>query len=999
MNNSSDCSFGTFRLDPVNAQLWRGDQEVTLRRKTFDVLHYLVDHPNQLITKAALLDAVWPNVSVSDSMPAVSIAELRKALGDEARAPRLIETLHGRGYRFIAKVTTGAPMGSASKLESMANGPKPIIVGREDEMTQLRGWWARALEGERRVAFVTGEAGIGKTAFVNAFLETVPGEEAVRVAWGQCVEQYGAGEPYMPVLEALTRLGQGAGGERVVELLDRFAPTWLAQMPALLTTEQSGRLQGQNQGVTQQRMLREMVLALEALAAEVPLVLVLGNLHWSDFSTLELISAVARRSEPARLIVICTHRPVAMLAHNHPLRVMKQELELHHYSEELQLPLLNEVDIADYLSMRFSSDGTRTFDGFAPVIHERSDGNPLFMINIVDYLIAGGLLSSSCGGSTTGPTEFVLPNPIEVPRNIRQMIERNFERLTSEEQVTLQAASVAGAEFSAAAAAAALERPPAEVETCCARLAHHEQFVTKKDPIVWPDGTIASGFRFQHSLYKEVLYGLIPLGRRAQLHKLIAAREEKGYGEGPGEIAAELAHHYEQGNDKAKAIHYFRLAGERAVARGAVVEAETHYRRAIELLSELPPTTERDRQELALQLAMGAVLWGSKSWAHPEASRAYTRAMEFAEKLGQTSQIVKIFTGLVISALGAGKFKKAYELAERMLIGIEHRADHASLCAAHILFGQTLLTQAQYLDAQSHFALGRAYYEKSNPGEVFLIGIDAAGLGAIVDLLLGFPERGGELLRQALHSLDSNNDPSAAGLAHFWAAEFCRLARETQGISEHARALRDLCNRQPVWAAFAEVFTTEALVGQGEWAAGAVCLRKALSLCKEIGHVGLLFTAKLAEAKILASQGRIDDALLVVSEIISDAKEYAYVRPSALLQRAKLLTQSNTDVSQIIEAYREAIDCARRQGAKYYELQATTSFALWLESQGRGSEALTMLAEIYGWFTEGFDTVALKEARALLDELNNKSADSTFSGARPDRKRRKPSAGRTVHKP
>ena len=150
----------------------------------------------------------------------------------------------------------------------------------------------------------------------------------------------------MPVLEALSRLGQEPGGERVVELLNRFAPMWLAQMPALLTADERARLQGLNQGVTQQRMLREMAQTLEALAAEAPLVLLLEDLQWSDFSTLELISAIARRSEAARLLILGTYRPVEMLAHDHPLRTMKQELELHRHCEELRLKLLSEQDVA-----------------------------------------------------------------------------------------------------------------------------------------------------------------------------------------------------------------------------------------------------------------------------------------------------------------------------------------------------------------------------------------------------------------------------------------------------------------------------------------------------------------------------------------------------------------------------------------------------------------------------------------------------------------------------
>lgn len=270
----------------------------------------------------------------------------------------------------------------------------------------------------------------------------------------------------MPVLEALSRLSHEPGGEQVVELLSKFAPTWLAQMRELLSREERVQLLREMLGVTQQRMLREMAQALEALAAESPLVLLLEDLHWSDFSTLELISAIARRSEPTRLLIVGTYRPVEMLANDHPLRTMKQELELHRYCEELRLNLLNEKDVAGYLAKRFSTNGSRRFDSLAPVVHERTDGNPLFMVNVVDYLVDAGLLVSSNEASAAGSAEVLRTDHLDAPRSIRQMIERNLERLKPEEQAVLEGASVAGAEFSAAAVAAALERPQNEVEAC-----------------------------------------------------------------------------------------------------------------------------------------------------------------------------------------------------------------------------------------------------------------------------------------------------------------------------------------------------------------------------------------------------------------------------------------------------------------------------------------------------------------------------------------------------
>jgi DNA-binding winged helix-turn-helix (wHTH) protein len=346
MPNNHHHQFGPFRLDPVNEQVWRGEEEIVLRRKTLEVLRHLVERSGQLVTKAALLDAIWPDVVVSDSMPTISVGELRKALGDEAKTPQFIETVHGRGYRFIAKVTTAAAE-PAIKPEPLRREAPPIIVGREAELARLRHRLEQALEGRRQVFFVAGEAGIGKTALVRAFLDSIARlHPLVRIGRGQCVEQYGEGEPYMPMLEALTRLVRESEGAPLVSALQRLAPAWLAQMPTLINVEDRG-LQEQSQRATQPRMLREMGEALEAITADMPLVLLFEDLHWSDFSTLELIAAVGRRSEPARLLVLATYRPVEMLSDDHPLRMMKEELELHRHCEELRLGALGEEHVAD----------------------------------------------------------------------------------------------------------------------------------------------------------------------------------------------------------------------------------------------------------------------------------------------------------------------------------------------------------------------------------------------------------------------------------------------------------------------------------------------------------------------------------------------------------------------------------------------------------------------------------------------------------------------------
>ena len=398
MNVQPYIAFPPFRLDVTNEQLWRDTHVLELRHKTFAVLRYLVARPGQLVTKEEMLDALWPGTVVTDSALKICVRELRKALGDDDKAPRFIQTVHGRGYRFIAPVTTTPPVQTSrftvqTPLPSFNTlHPTPHLVGREAELAGLHRYLEKALQATRQIIFVSGEPGIGKTTVVEALLSGTGqqrarnGQQGTRnrphdrtnsaqpmpdaqslmpslwIGRGQCIEQYGTGEAYMPVLEALGRLCRGPGGEQLIELLGQHAPTWLAQMPALLSVQELETLQRKTQGATQERMLREMAEAVETLTAEQPLILWLEDLHWSDVSTLALLAVLARRQEAARLLVLGTYRPVEMLANEHPLRAVKQELQLHRQCEELRLGFLTEDEVAEYLN-RTTGDWHRSRTG------------------------------------------------------------------------------------------------------------------------------------------------------------------------------------------------------------------------------------------------------------------------------------------------------------------------------------------------------------------------------------------------------------------------------------------------------------------------------------------------------------------------------------------------------------------------------------------------------------------------------------------------------------
>jgi DNA-binding winged helix-turn-helix (wHTH) protein len=283
-------SFAPFRLDPTNEQLWRGQQLVALKPKTFAVLRYLLERPHRLVTKDDLLDALWAGVHVGEAVLKTHLREIRQALGDNAKAPRFIETVHWRRYRFIA-VVHHAPGPAQSAPPRLLPPLTSRFVGRQAELARLHESLERARGGERQVVLVTGEPGIGKTTLVKAFLDQLRDRDDLWLTWGQCIEPYGAGEAYLPVLEALGRLGRGPGGERIVEILTRQAPSWLAQMPGLLTAPERATLQRQAAGATPERMLREMAEALESLSKERLLVLWFEDLHWAGLNPEQSLSS------------------------------------------------------------------------------------------------------------------------------------------------------------------------------------------------------------------------------------------------------------------------------------------------------------------------------------------------------------------------------------------------------------------------------------------------------------------------------------------------------------------------------------------------------------------------------------------------------------------------------------------------------------------------------------------------------------------------------------
>src|SRR5882724_5878379 len=466
--------FPPFRLDVLNQCLWRigemqAQERIVVTPKAFAVLEYLVERAGQLVTHEELLEGVWPNRMVEPQAVKKRILDVRNALGDSRKNPEFIETVPKRGYRFIAPVSRHIASGDRVPVKA----PQGTLVGRSRALTELHCGLQQAMTGERQIVFITGEAGIGKTALTDEFLRQSGSAISIRIATGQCVEGYGGKEPYYPMLDALGRLCAGSQAEGIVRVLAAQAPTWLVQFPALLKREHREMLQREILGTTRERMLREICEALETITAENPLLLVFEDLQWVDHSTIDLISALARRSRPAKLMLIATCRPLDQESHNHSLKALRQDLLVHRLCHEFPLAPLTEAQVGEYLVAR--SCGASVPQGLSALLHRHSEGNPLLMVAALDHMTKRALISRENGS-------WLLHVPLAqidlaVPDDLRLMIEAQIERLSFEEQRVLELASIAGTSFSAAVINVAADVDTHTFEDLCEDLSRRHQVV------------------------------------------------------------------------------------------------------------------------------------------------------------------------------------------------------------------------------------------------------------------------------------------------------------------------------------------------------------------------------------------------------------------------------------------------------------------------------------------------------------------------------------------
>ena len=554
------------------------------------------------------------------------------------------------------------------------------------------------------------EAGIGKNAIVQNFLSTLSNTTHIPIATGQCVEQYGPSEAYLPVLDAVGRLYRGAHGERFLPLLRQYAPSWLLQLPTLLSPEDRSPLQQELAGTSPERMLREMAEALEILTAETPLVLVLEDLHWSDYSTLDLIRLLAQRNEPTRLLLIGSYRPEEAILNEHPVRMLKQELLQCQQGTETLLEFLTPRILGEYIIQRFPAQESAALQQLAQAIDRHTDGHPLFMVMVADYLEQERLLEplvAQLAASVEKPKI-----TLGLPEGLRQLIELQFKRLPEEYQQLLEAASVAGTEFTVNALAAGLDSQIDRVEGARAQLDQQGQFVRETGVIEWADGTLSAHYAFRHALRQQVLYEQLPVMRRVRLHPAIGEGEATGYADRAGEIAAELAVHFERERDFPRAITYSQQAAQTAMQRYAYRETVGHLQTALRVLENQPDTPSLAQQEFPLQTTLGSAFMALNGTASSDVESAYVRARELRDHVEDTEQLLPMLWGLFASSVMRGRLTRSRELAEQLLQLAQSGDDSELLLRAHYALGMSIYRQGEFRAARHNLEQSVALYAR-----------------------------------------------------------------------------------------------------------------------------------------------------------------------------------------------------------------------------------------------------------------------------------------------
>ncbi|MBI3795611.1 MAG: AAA family ATPase [Deltaproteobacteria bacterium] len=858
-----------------------------------------------------------------------------------------------------------------SRLEVAATTGLTPLVGREEEVGLLLQRWERVKEGQGQVVLLSGEAGIGKSRLLQVLQERIASDASARVEC-RCSPYYQNTALY-PVIDLLQRvLGfqrednpeeklhkleemlerRGESETRSYLSLQEAVPLFASLLSLPLPTDLYPPLtltpQKQKEK-TQQALLAWLLQEAERQ----PVRFDVEDLHWADPSTLEFLGLLIDQAPTTRLLIVLTFRPEFL-----PL------WPPHSHVTPITLSRLGRTQ-TEVMIERVTGGKMLPAEMLQQIV-SKTDGVPLFIEELTKMVLESGLEGEA-------PSRSALP--LGIPATLQDALMARLDRLTTAKEVA-QLGATLGREFSYELLQAIALVDEARLQQALAKLVEAEVLYRRGLP---PQAR----YLFKHALIQDTAYQSLLKSKRQQYHRQIAQVLEGRFSEIRDTQPELLAHHYTEAGLVAEAIPYWQQAGQRAAQHSANLEAISHLTKGLELLKTLPDTPERAQQELTLQLAQGAPLMATKGYAAPEMEKAYTRALELCRQLGETPQLFPILFGLTAFRVVRAEFQTARELGEQLLRLAQSVQDPALLVPASHALGQTLYFLGELVPAQEYLERGIAVYDpQKHRALAAFYGTDPGAhclcFAAYVLWHLGYPDQALKRIHEALHLAQEFSHPFNLAFILSSVGATYRYLREVPIAQEWAETTIALCTEQgfALLLAIATILRGWALTEQGQIEEGITQLRQGVSAHQASGAVmgRAYYLALLAEA--YGKAGQAEEGLTLLAEALDLVNKTGGRMSEAELLRLKgeLTLQSSAQnpeskVKEVEECFQKAVEVARQQQAKSLELRAAMSLSRLWQSQGKREEARQMLVEIYNWFSEGFDTADLQEAKALLEEL------------------------------
>ena len=850
------------------------------------------------------------------------------------------------------------------------------VVGRDVEMDALLHEFDRALRGKGRLVAISAEAGMGKTTLVDEFLRQLAGrDQPIRVGRGRCSERLAGTEAYLPVLEALDSLQQNEQLGSLSRLIRALAPSWYVQiMPPSENDSSAARLAADTASGSQERLKREIAMLLEEAARMSPVVLCFDDVHWADPSTTDLLGYLARRIDVSRLLIIATARPSELAQTKHAFLPMKLDLLSRGMCREIVPSSLRVEDLARYLALRFPEHAFP--QAFASVLHERTEGNPLFMSDLVRDLRRRSIIVETDGRWRLAADLSSLER--ELPQSVRSAVRRKLESLDNDDRRLLCAASVQGLDFDTALVAAALQLREDEVEDRLERLEREHALVQFVDEWEAPDRTLTLRYRFAHHLYENAFFDSLRGTRRAALSRAIADRLVVRHGDKVAERAADIALLFETARDGVSAAQYWNVAAQAAAKLYAHEETVRLTKRGLALLEPEPDSQARAQVECALQMTYGLALKTSRGYAVPEVGTAYARARELCRRVEDPSQVIPVLIGLSAHHVVAGEIATSRDVALEMRTVVDKVGDPNLRMISHWALGAAQFHLGELRNAHENLLEARELYDPAfHRSRVWQTGIEP-GIFCSAELsrtftLLGYPDQGLERARQAVADARALDHPQPLAFALLFEI-FAHLGRRNaREVRRQYEQLAVVCHSHGIaqeiqWAA---PIAGRAMIELGDTRRGLRVLEEGIAAHKSTRSTLLrpYYFVLLAGGLIRCGEyARAQKALDESASVSEATSQRAYDSEHARLQ-AEVLSAQSVTIDAAEAHYRRALSIAREQGAKWLELRAARAYSHYMLKQGRTEEAHRLLEPVCAWFTEGKDTPDFLYADGLLKTL------------------------------